>query len=119
MAGGKLTTHVLDTAFGKPGAGIAIALYRMSGYEREFIAGHTTNAEGRCEQPLLEGSAFKVGVYELDFAIGDYFARSGMKLPEPRFIDVVTLRVGVSDAKSHYHVPLLASAYGYSTYRGS
>ena len=119
MANGKLTTHVLDTAHGKPGAGIAIALYRMSGYERQFISGFTTNADGRCDAPLLEGATFKSGVYELDFAIGDYFARIGVQLPEPRFIDVVTLRFGISDAKAHFHVPLLASPYGYSTYRGS
>ncbi|MBK6726795.1 MAG: hydroxyisourate hydrolase [Xanthomonadales bacterium] len=116
---GKLTTHVLDTAHGKPGAGIAVALYRMNGYEREFVAGHTTNADGRCDQPLLDGMAIQTGVYELDFAIGDYFARMGVKMAEPRFIDVVVVRFGINDAKAHYHVPLLASPYGYSTYRGS
>jgi len=116
---GKLTTHVLDTAHGKPGAGIAIALYRMNGYQREFVAGHTTNADGRCDGALLEGEAMKPGMYELDFAIGDYFARNGVRMPEPRFIDVVTLRFGINDGNAHYHVPLLASPYSYSTYRGS
>jgi 5-hydroxyisourate hydrolase len=116
---GKLTTHVLDTAHGKPGAGIAVALYRIEGYERQFIAGYTTNADGRCDAPLLEGQALKLGIYELDFAIGDYFARSGVRMPEPRFIDVVSLRFGIADKGAHYHVPLLASPYGYSTYRGS
>ena len=119
MRPGKLTTHVLDTARGRPGSGVAIALYRMRGLEREFIHGFTTNVDGRCDTPLLEGSNFAVGIYEMDFAIGDYFAREGVKLPEPRFVDVVTLRFGISDAQAHYHVPLLASPYGYSTYRGS
>jgi 5-hydroxyisourate hydrolase len=91
----------------------------MNGYDRQFVSGHTTNADGRCDQPLLDGMAIKPGVYELDFAIGDYFARMGVKMAEPRFIDVVTIRFGISDAKAHYHVPLLASPYGYSTYRGS
>lgn len=116
---GKLTTHVLDTAHGKPGAGIAVALYRVQGYERHFVTGQTTNADGRCDAPLLDGEAFRAGLYELDFAIGDYFARMGERLPEPRFIDVVTIRFGIADTKAHYHVPLLASPYGYSTYRGS
>lgn len=116
---GKLTTHVLDTAHGKPGAGIAVALYRMNGYERQFVSGHTTNADGRCEPPLLDDTTMKPGIYELDFAIGDHFARMAVKMPEPRFLDVVTIRFGISDAKAHYHVPLLASPYGYSTYRGS
>lgn len=116
---GKLTTHVLDTAHGLPGANIAVALYRMNGYERQFVTGQTTNADGRCDTALLEGEDMRRGMYELDFAIGDYFARNGVKMPEPRFIDVVTLRFGISDASAHYHVPLLASPYGYSTYRGS
>ena len=116
---GKLTTHVLDTAHGKPGACIAVALYRMNGYERQFMSGHTTNTDGRCDQPLLDGMAIQSGVYELDFAMGDYFSRMGVRTPEPRFIDVVTIRFGISDTKTHYHVPLLVSPYGYSTYRGS
>lgn len=119
MESGKLTTHVLDTAHGRPGAGIAVALYRIHGYERAFVTGKTTNEDGRCDQALLAGQALTPGMYELDFAIGDYFARLGVKMPEPRFIDVVTVRFGIADAKAHYHVPLLASPYGYSTYRGS
>lgn len=116
---GKLTTHVLDTAQGRPGSGIAVALYRVQGFERHFLAQQTTNADGRCDSALLGDAALAAGVYELDFAIGDYFARSGLRLPEPRFLDVVTLRFGVADPDAHYHVPLLVSPYGYSTYRGS
>lgn len=116
---GKLTTHVLDTAHGKPGAGIAVSLYRCKDAGRALIKQVTTNADGRCDTPLLDEDAFSVGVYELDFAIGDYFAALGVAVPEPRFIDVVTLRFGIADAGAHYHVPLLASPFSYSTYRGS
>lgn len=116
---GKLTTHVLDTANGKPGAGIGIELFRHDAHRRQHLASFTTNADGRCEQPLLAGDNLIRGVYELDFHIGDYFAALGSQLPEPRFVDVVTIRFGIADADSHYHVPLLASPYSYSTYRGS
>ena len=110
---GCLTTHVLDTAHGKPGAGIAIELYRL-GASRERLATATTNADGRCDKPLLEGEAFAAGTYELVFHAGDYFA-----LPKPRFLDQVVIRFGIAAAAEHYHVPLLLSPYGYSTYRGS
>jgi 5-hydroxyisourate hydrolase len=116
---GRLTTHVLDTAHGRPGAGIALALYRLNGGERVVLGRHVTNADGRCDLPLLADAAFVPGVYELEFALGDYFAAMGLALPQPRFLDVVVLRVGISDPEAHYHVPLLASPYAYSTYRGS
>ncbi|HVF35639.1 MAG TPA: hydroxyisourate hydrolase [Candidatus Saccharimonadia bacterium] len=116
---GKLTTHVLDTAHGRPGAGIVIELYRGEAGRRETLGRRVTNADGRCDTPLLEGDAMPAGVYELDFHVGDYFASLGLDIPAPRFIDVVTLRFGISDAGASYHVPLLVSPYGYSTYRGS
>jgi 5-hydroxyisourate hydrolase len=116
---GKLTTHVLDTAHGRPGAGIAIELYRLDGGLRAGLGRFTTNADGRCDAPLLQGEALQRGVYELDFGIGDYFQRLGVAVPEPRFVDVVTLRFGIADPAAHYHVPLLASPFSYSTYRGS
>lgn len=116
---GKLTTHILDTAHGKPGAGIAISLYRIEAAQRSAIGRFTSNADGRCDVPLLEGDALMPGVYELDFSAGDYFAALGVSVPQPRFIDVVTLRFGIADAAAHYHVPLLVSPYSYSTYRGS
>ncbi len=116
---GKLTTHILDTAHGKPGAGVVIELYRRDAEVRERLGSFATNADGRCDAPLLEGGALTAGTYELDFHIGDYFAALGLTLPQPRFVDVVTLRFGIADAHAHYHVPLLASPYSYSTYRGS
>lgn len=116
---GKLTTHLLDTANGRPGTGVAIGLYRLVDGARTALGQFTTNADGRCDTPLLEGTALTTGMYELDFRIGDYFAALGVVVPEPRFIDVVTLRFGIADANAHTHVPLLASPYSYSTYRGS
>ncbi|WCM18127.1 hydroxyisourate hydrolase [Paraburkholderia bryophila] len=116
---GKLTTHVLDTANGCPGAGIKVELFALSGDTRRALKTTTTNDDGRCDQPLLEGDALVPGEYELVFAAGDYFASIGTKVPEPRFVDRVVLRFGVADAGAHYHVPLLVSPWSYSTYRGS
>jgi len=116
---GKLTTHILDTAQGRPGSGIAITLHRIGDAGRTRLGHFTSNADGRCDAPLLQGEDFTCGAYELDFAVGDYFAAAGIALPQPRFLDVVTLRFGIADARAHYHVPLLVSPYGYSTYRGS
>ena len=116
---GKLTTHILDTANGRPGAGIGIALFRREGSQRIALGRFRSNADGRCDAPLLQGDALHSGEYELEFAVGDYFAASGVVLAEPRFLDVVVLRFGVADASAHYHVPLLVSPWSYSTYRGS
>lgn len=115
---GRLTTHVLDTAAGKPASGLTIELYRL-GDTPERLTVASTNADGRVDGPLLEGSAFSPGVYELRFHAGDYLRKAGTPLAEPAFLDVVPIRFGVSDAGAHYHVPLLLSPYGYSTYRGS
>ncbi|MGM0521560.1 MAG: hydroxyisourate hydrolase [Pseudomonadota bacterium] len=116
---GYLTTHVLDTANGRPGQGIIIDVYRLSGTQREHLATVTTNDDGRCDAPLLEGEAFAVGEYELVFHAGDYLRRHQESASEPLFLDVIPLRFGVADASQHYHVPLLLSPYGYTTYRGS
>lgn len=115
---GRLTTHVLDTALGKPGAGIAVTVYRLDG-ERAEVARVVTNADGRCDQPLLEGPALVKGRYEIVFGVGDYFRAARLELPEPPFVDEVVLRFGVAAPDQHYHVPLLVSPWSYSTYRGS
>ena len=117
---GRLTTHVLDTAQGKPAAGVLLWLYRIeAGGARMRLGAFTTNADGRCDQPLLEGATFAVGTYELEFHACDYFARAGVKQAEPKFLDIVTIRFGIAATDQHYHVPLLISPFAYSTYRGS
>jgi 5-hydroxyisourate hydrolase len=115
----KLSTHVLDTAHGRPAAGVAVALFRLEAGTRRLLGRFTTNADGRCDAPLLADALFVPGTYELDFAVGDYFAGLGVVQAVPRFLDIVTLRVGVADASANHHIPLLVSPYGYSTYRGS
>jgi 5-hydroxyisourate hydrolase len=118
--GGRLTTHVLDTAAGTPATGVAIALFRLSGDGgRTLLREATTNRDGRCDGPLLAGVEFVAGTYELVFRVGEHFARGGVTLPEPAFLSEVPVRFGISDPQAHYHVPLLISPYGYSTYRGS
>ncbi|MGQ0567646.1 MAG: hydroxyisourate hydrolase [Gemmobacter sp.] len=119
MAMGRLTTHVLDTARGKPAAGVKIVLYRQSGQSHRKIAETVTNHDGRTDAPMLEGRALTPGVYELVFFAGDYLRATGQAEGEVLFLDQVPIRFGVADAGQHYHVPLLISAFAYSTYRGS
>ncbi|KGM31850.1 hydroxyisourate hydrolase [Inquilinus limosus] len=116
---GRLTTHVLDTAHGRPGMGIAVALYRLDGDTRTLVTETRTNADGRCDAPLLAGDAFRPGTYELVFATGAYFRTAGVALADPPFLDQVPIRFGIAHADQHYHVPLLISPWSYSTYRGS
>ena len=117
---GGLTTHVLDTARGCPAAGLDIALARIGADGQVTVLTATaTNSDGRCDAPLLEGGAFAAGVYELHFEVGAYYRSAGVESPDPSFLDTVVIRFGVAAADQHYHVPLLVSPYGYSTYRGS
>ena len=119
---GKLTTHVLDTARGRPADGIEIALYRVAGNSHRKIATAVTNADGRTDAPILPEAKFTAGTYELVFSVGDYLRRNGLvtaQVDRPLFLDQVPIRFGIADAAGHYHVPLLVSPYGYSTYRGS
>ncbi len=118
MADGYLTTHVLDTARGCPAAGVRIMLYRVSGNSHRKIAETVTNADGRTDAPILPKAKFAVGVYELVFCAGEYLRATGQAGAEPLFLDEVPIRFGMSE-DAHYHVPLLLSAYGYATYRGS
>lgn len=113
---GLLTTHVLDTASGRPAVGVRVVLRRAG--EAAALAEATTNTDGRLDKPLLEGAAFRTGRYELTFHVGDYFRANGTKLADPAFLDLVPLRFAIAE-DAHYHVPLLVSPYGYSTYRGS
>ena len=110
-----LTTHVLDTAHGKPAAGLALRLMRGG----ETLVSTRTNADGRCDSPLLTAEAMTVGAYRLEFDVGAYYRALGVALPDPAFLDTVAIEFGIADAAAHYHVPLLVSPFGYSTYRGS
>lgn len=116
---GKLSTHVLDTVHGVPAQGVAIELYRVESDTRHLLKQTATNSDGRCDEPLLSGPALTRGVYELVFHAGDYFAQRGVELPEPRFVDQVTLRFGVANPDENYHVPLVVTPWTWSTYRGS
>ncbi|MGZ5196253.1 MAG: hydroxyisourate hydrolase [Ramlibacter sp.] len=116
---GKLSTHVLDTANGRPGAGVKVELFAVQGAERRLVKADTTNQDGRCNAPLLEGESMQAGQYELVFHAGDYFAAQGVKLAEPRFLDRITIAFGIADPAQNYHVPLVVTPWSYSTYRGS
>jgi 5-hydroxyisourate hydrolase len=115
---GRLSTHVLDTSRGRPGAGMRYALYKVEETGRVKLAEGTTTADGRAEAPLLEGDAFRPGRYMLVYQVAAYFRALGVALPEPPFLDEVTLSFGLGE-DGHYHVPLLVSPFGYTTYRGS
>lgn len=119
MSGGWLTTHILDAAHGTPAKGVRVDLYRLSPNGDTLLKTITTNDDGRADAPILAGSDFTAGLYQLDFHIGDYFRAQGISLPAPAFLDLVPIRFGIADEGAHYHVPLLASPFSYSTYRGS
>jgi len=110
-----LTTHVLDTAHGKPAAGVALRLMR----DGAVLASARTNADGRCDSPLVAADALTPGAYRLEFQVGPYYRALGLALPDPAFLETVAIEFGIAEAGGHYHVPLLVSPFGYSTYRGS
>jgi len=116
---GRLTTHVLDTMIGKPGAGMRIDFSVQEGTGYRLIKTLETNADGRTDKPLLTGQEMVVGHYQLVFHVGEYFSKVGVKLPDPPFLDKVPQNFAIFDANQHYHVPLLVSPWSYSTYRGS
>ena len=110
-----LTTHVLDTMHGRPAAGVALRLLKAG----EEVAHAVTNADGRCDGPLLGAEALKAGAYRLEFDVGAYYRAVGLDLPRPAFLETVAVEFSIDDPSEHYHVPLLVSPYAYSTYRGS
>ena len=115
---GFLTTHVLDTARGQPAADMQVTLFRLDDGRRQ-LAQMRTNADGRTDSPILPQADFATGQYELLFAAGAYLRGTGQAGCDPLFLDEIPIRFGISDTESHYHVPLLLSPFGYSTYRGS
>lgn len=114
-----LTTHILDLTHGHPAAQVEIELYRWEGAARQLLNKAVTNLDGRIDGPLISLSDLQTGEYELLFYIGDYFRKKTLALPEPAFLDKVSVRIGIHDLSSHYHVPLLISPWGYQVYRGS
>jgi 5-hydroxyisourate hydrolase len=113
---GKLTTHILDTTLGSPAQNVKINLYKREGNNSVLINSAQTNSDGRCDEPLLSGTDFCEGCFELEFAVGDYFESKQINCP---FLKDVVIRFYISDESENYHVPLLISPYSYSTYRGS
>ena len=115
-----LSTHVLDTMHGCPAAGMQVALYATEGADSRLIKRFVLNADGRHEAgPLLDNHSLQAGTYRLGFEVKAYFVSRGVALPEPAFLDAVSLDFGIADVSQHYHVPLLVSPWSYSTYRGS
>ena len=114
---GRLTTHVLDTAEGKPVAGLILTLFRIDGSDRRVLGRFRTNADGRCDAPLIQGEALRPGIYEILFLVGDWHAGRGA--PGGGFYEEIPIRFRIADPHGHYHVPLILSPFGYSTYRGS
>lgn len=115
---GFLTTHVLDTARGRPASGMKIELFRIVGDRRDLLRSLVTNDDGRTDEQVLPSSEFERGTYELLFHAGDYLDSAGVPKENPRFLDIIPLRFGMSE-DTHYHVPLLLSPFSFSTYRGS
>lgn len=115
---GRLTTHVLDTALGVPAKGLKIELWSANDAPAH-ISSHVTNDDGRVDGAILTDDVFETGTYELRFHAGEYLKRTNQTLPDPLFLDIVPIRFGIADGNAHYHVPLLLSPFGYSTYRGS
>ncbi|PMN79722.1 hydroxyisourate hydrolase [Vibrio splendidus] len=116
---GRLTTHVLDTTHGLPGAEIKVELYKVNEDSTEKLATVITNSDGRTDAPILAGNDFRPGRYQLVFYVADYYRSKGVELDGVPFLDDVVIRFGLDDPEAHYHVPLLVSPYSFSTYRGS
>lgn len=117
---GRLSTHVLDTATGRPAAGMDVALHRLAGNgARTLIKQVRTGEDGRTAEPLLTGGALTAGTYELVFGVADYFRAAGVAQAAPPFLDDVPIRFTIADADAHYHVPLIVTPWSYATYRGS
>jgi len=114
-----LSTHVLDTMHGCPAAGMAVALYTVHGEQAALVQRLTLNSDGRTDAPLYDNASLRAGNYRLTFEVGAYFKAKGVQLPEPAFLDRVSLDFGIAHVEQHYHVPLLVSPWSYSTYRGS
>lgn len=115
----KLSTHVLDTMNGRPAKGMRVEFFRMGEGRPEPLGDYQTDADGRTGGQLMDAASFRTGRYELRFHVAAYFRALGVELPEPPFLDVVTVAFGIAEPTGNYHVPLLVSPWSYTTYRGS
>ena len=115
----RLSTHVLDTARGRAAENMKVELHRIENGARLHCLSLRTNPDGRTDAPLLAGDRIPTGEYEITFGAGEYFRAHGIELPDPPFLNEIVVRFGIADAAANYHVPLLVSPYGYSTYRGT
>ena len=116
---GFLTTHVLDTANGKPADGLRLELFKILKDVKYLVTERSTNIDGRCDQPIAADNEFTIGTYQIEFHVGEYFKKMGLETKGPAFLEIVPIRFGIASPDEHYHVPLLVSPYSYSTYRGS
>ena len=119
IVAGSLSTHLLDNVAGRPGVGITVELFELDETGATLLRTTETDADGRVSALLDDGGPLRIGTYELRFHVGAYFAASGLPLADPPYLDVIPVRIGVSEAEAHYHVPLLVTPYAYTTYRGS
>ena len=118
MAG--LTTHVLDLTSGKPAEGLNVSLFKKDSQSTKNLLGNfVTNSDGRISKPLLNEKEIKAGLYELIFFAGEYLKAFHKMNEEDLFLDNIPILFQITNIEQHYHVPLLLSKYGYSTYRGS
>lgn len=117
MAG--LSTHILDTAKGGPAAGVRVELFELMDDQRRLICDAVTNDDGRTDKPLLSADQMRSGTFEIHFHVGSYFTSNTAEENKTGFLDVVPVRFTITDPAQHYHVPLLASPWSYTTYRGS
>jgi len=116
---GRLSTHVLDNVRGKPAQGVKITLYEVGASARSLLKESVTNADGRTDEPLIAGEPLRIGSYELQFDVAQYFTENAVAQSAPPFLDVVPIRFSIAEPEGHYHVPLLVTPWSYSTYRGS
>jgi 2-oxo-4-hydroxy-4-carboxy-5-ureidoimidazoline decarboxylase len=116
---GRLSTHVLDTHAGRPAKGVRVELFEIGASAWSLLVGAVTNADGRTDEPLISGTPLRVGLYEMHFHVGEYFAGQNASLPQPAFLGVVPVRFAIAEPEGHYHVPLLVTPWSYTTYRGS
>lgn len=118
MTLGGISVHAVDVAAGRPAEGLAVRLFRIEGGARRLVAEGRCGPTGVLDHPVAKGADAVAGLYEAEFAIGDFYRALGAPIPAPSFIDVAVYRFGIADASQHYHLPLKFTAWGFSLFRG-